>query len=326
MPAWDPIDHLLALDPADRGISAFFTPGAAIGAAQALRGAARVLITTGYTVAASSPETDGPPGAAVLGRALRRLGARVRYVTDPSALPVLEAVLRVLGEPARVEVYPEASDAARRVLSHERPTHLVAVERAGRARSGDYLNARGASIAAWTRPIDALFLERSAGTTTIGVGDGGNEIGMGNVRSRLVRQGALMARIASVVETDHLVVAGTSNWGAYGVVAALGRLTGRSLLHDADLERRLIEACVKAGAVDGISRRGEATVDALPLAAHAAFVELLRVASSGPPAAMASIPAARAAGASTAGPRDASGVPRDSGIMNQRRARRGTRP
>ena len=46
-----------------------------------------------------------------------------------------------------------------------------------------------------------------------------------------------MARIASVVRVDHLVVAGTSNWGAYGIVAGLERLTGRLLLHTPDQER-----------------------------------------------------------------------------------------
>jgi len=98
---------------------------------------------------------------------------------------------------------------------------------------------------------------------------------MGNVRSQLAREGRLMARIASVVSVDHLVVAGVSNWGAYGVVAQLARLTGRPLLHTPDEERRLIDACVAAGAVDGITRRPERTVDGLDADTHAAIVALL---------------------------------------------------
>jgi hypothetical protein len=111
---------------------------------------------------------------------------------------------------------------------------------------------------------------------TIGVGDGGNEIGMGNVRARLVRESPLMARIASVVRVDHLVVAGTSNWGAYGIVAGLSRLSGHLLLHTPAVERRLIEACVAAGAVDGLRRWSKPTVDGLDLDVHAGVVELLR--------------------------------------------------
>jgi hypothetical protein len=110
---------------------------------------------------------------------------------------------------------------------------------------------------------------------TVGVGDGGNEIGMGNARPRLVRRRSPLARVASVVRVDHLVVSGTSNWGAYGIVAALSRLGSAPLLHTPALERRLVEACVKAGAADGVTRRREATVDGLSLDLHAAVVELL---------------------------------------------------
>src|SRR5438132_12887934 len=66
---------------------------------------------------------------------------------------------------------------------------------------------------------------------TVGIGDGGNEIGMGSVRARIARLDALRARIATVVPVDHLVVAGVSNWGGSGSVAALARLPGGALLH-----------------------------------------------------------------------------------------------
>lgn len=99
---------------------------------------------------------------------------------------------------------------------------------------------------------------------------------MGNVRARLVRQGRLFARIASVVRVDHLVVAGTSNWGAYGITAHLSRLGRRDLLHTPALERRLVQACVEAGAVDGITRRREPSVDGLSLEILTGVVELLR--------------------------------------------------
>jgi Domain of unknown function (DUF4392) len=112
------------------------------------------------------------------------------------------------------------------------------------------------------------------------VGDGGNEIGMGAARAQLARAGALLARIASVVAVDHLVVAGTSNWGAYGIVAALERLHGRLLLHTGAIERQLIGRCVEAGAVDGITRKSEASVDGLGAEIHAGIVELLHAAAT----------------------------------------------
>lgn len=285
-PTFDAVDHLLALDPGRRGIAGFFQTGAARRAAGALAGSGRVLITTGFIVEPKMAETDGPPGAAVLGRALRRLGADVSYVTDAESIPVMVAALRVLGEPPEVRAYGDGPGAAADVLTRTRPTHLVAIERPARSGSGDYLNMRGHSVAEWNRPIDEVFVEPgwrdrggrgSVRPVTVGVGDGGNEIGMGNVRARLARQGALMAKIAATVTVDHLVVAGVSNWGAYGIVAHLGHLAGQALLHTPAQERELVAACVEAGASDGVTRRREPTVDGLPLDVHASVVALLGV-------------------------------------------------
>ena len=99
---------------------------------------------------------------------------------------------------------------------------------------------------------------------------------MGSVRTLLAREGRMVARIASVVPVDHLVVAGVSNWGAYGIVAQLGPASPASR----SCTRRprscaLIDACMKAGAVDGITRRREPTVDTLSADTHAALVALL---------------------------------------------------
>jgi hypothetical protein len=282
----DLVDQLLALDPGRRDIAAFSAPGAATKAARALRRARRVLIVTGFAVEPDMPETDGPPGATVLGRALRRLGARVTYVTDTVNVPLVEALLKTLDEPLDVVVYPGGTDGARRLLDAEKPTHLVAIERPGRNRAGDYLNMRGHSVAAWNAPIDELFVDgqrRARRPVTIGIGDGGNEIGMGVVRAKIARLDPLRARIATVVPVDHLVVAGVSNWGSYGIVAALGRLVGRDLLHTPELERRLIAACVAAGACDGVTRRREHTVDGLAADTHAAIVDLFRLAALGVP-------------------------------------------
>ena len=297
-PPADPIDAILALDLGGRGIASFFQAGAAVAAARALAGAERVIIVTGFNVPPGLPETDGPPGAAVLGRALRLLGANVRYVTDRPPADPLAAALQAMDEPAEVDVYPDLPGAARLILERENPTHLISIERPGRSRSGDYLSARGESVAKWNLPLDDLFLvahalrgkraargkKAAAGAplTTIAVGDGGNEIGMGAARAQLARGGRLMARIASVVPADYLVVAGTSNWGAYGVVAALERLHGRLLLHTGAIERQLIGRCVEAGAVDGITRKRETSVDGLGAEIHAGVVELLHAAARRP--------------------------------------------
>jgi hypothetical protein len=280
-PALDPVETLCALDLGGRGIGRLGIRGAMAAAALSLAGARRVVLVTGFVARPTwAAETDGPSGTVVLGRALRRLGARVAYLADPPVAPLLEACLRALGEPRDLIAVPAESGAALQVARESvrsfEPTHLVAVERPGRALDGGYYNARGRSITAVNAPLDALFLRRRPGTVTIGVGDGGNEIGMGRVRARVVRDVPNGAKIASVVRTDHLIVAGTSNWGAWGVTAHLALATGRALLHTSAEEARLTRAMVRAGAVDGLTGVAQPSVDNMPLGLHQALLETLR--------------------------------------------------
>jgi hypothetical protein len=280
-PLLDPVETLCALDLGGRGIARLVVPGAMAAAARSLTRARRAVLVTGFVARpAWAAETDGPSGTVVLGRALRRLGAEVAYLADPPVAPLLHACLRALGEPRDVIPVPAdpaaALRAARAAVSRFAPTHLVAVERPGRAVDGGYYNARGRSVARVNAPLDGIFLRRRAGTATIGVGDGGNEIGMGRVRARVVRDVPNGAKIASVVRTDHLVVAGTSNWGAWGVTAHLGLAADRALLHTPAEEARLTRAMVRAGAVDGLTGAARPSVDSLPLGLHQALLETLR--------------------------------------------------
>ncbi len=277
----DPIESLCALDAAGRGIARLLVPGDMAAAARSLARARRVALVTGFVPRAEwAAETDGPSGTVVLGRALRQLGADVVYVADPPVLPLVEACLKALGEPLDLVAVPAdpvaAVAAARRALGDFGPTHLVAVERPGRAADGGYYNARGGSVAALNAPLDALFRGRRNGAVTVGVGDGGNEIGMGRVRARVVRDVPHGAKIGSIVRTDHLVVAGTSNWGAWGLAAHLSLGAGRSLLHGSEEEARLTRAMVAAGGVDGLTGGAVPTVDSLPLTLHQTFLETLR--------------------------------------------------
>src|SRR5438105_8418171 len=218
-----------------------------------------VLVTTGfYILKTGTPETDGPPGAVAIGRALERLGRRVLYVTDR----VSEPLMRALTSPEQVLSFPVAADAAsarhaRDLLARHRPALLVSIERCGRTKDGRYLNMRGLDVSAETAQIDFLF---DGTVPSVGVGGGGNEIGLGNVAAAVAASGKLVAD-PCVTRVDKLVIASVSNWGGYGLVAALSSLVRQDLLPTVDDERRLVERTAALGAVDGTTGDADGKVD-----------------------------------------------------------------
>ena len=223
-----------------------------------------VLVVTGfYILTPGAPETDGPPGALALGNALERLGYGVHYVTDAHSAPILKAI----GIPAdRLVEFPivgdeESSSYASRVLDELDPSVLIAIERCGLSEDGLYRNMRGRDITPFTARTDHLFYGHPA---TVGIGDGGNEIGMGAVASIIPTVPSLVSKPA-VTRTTELILSSVSNWGGYGLTAALSLRTGRNLLPSAEEEREWIRRAVDAGAVDGVLGEARYGVDAMTL-------------------------------------------------------------
>jgi hypothetical protein len=184
------------------------------------------------------------------------------------------------------------------------PTHLLAIERAGPSHTPDSLRARADSdeetvqrflaevptghhdrchtmrgIDITDHMRDAAFAfeshpPASLRPVTIGIGDGGNEIGMGKVpweviRCNIPRGGLIACRIA----TDHLLVAGVSNWGAYALAAGVALLRGKAVPDDwldRAHERSILEDMVAQGPlVDGVSGTFTVAVDGLPFETYA---------------------------------------------------------
>ena len=158
--------------------------------------------------------------------------------------------------------------------------HVISIERCGPSRDGKPRNMRGVDVSPWTAPLDDLFL--GGPWRRIGVGDGGNEIGMGKLPPELVARNVPNgAEIACVTSCDHLVVAGVSNWGAYGLMAALALVRSdwsstiaKFLTAERDLSVTL--AVVAAGGVDGVTAKREPTVDGFGAEVHGPLIEGLR--------------------------------------------------
>lgn len=261
------LEEVLRSDPQGRKIDAFFRAGELEAAAKSLRQGTEVGLVTGfYITSAEALETDGPPGTLALAEGLTRIGIEATLIVDEAG----EEFFR------RAEVAPlQRYRPAARLDPF--PSHLVAIERPGRARDGKYYSMRGAELSSRVEPLDALFLGGGGADSivTIGIGDGGNEVGMGSVREEIIRHIPHGDVIATIVAADLLVVAGTSNWGAWGLLAGLSLLAGQSLLPTMEQATEHLTRAVSAGAVDGISGQSTITVDGLELEAYLAPLESL---------------------------------------------------
>ena len=208
-----------------------------------------IIVTGFYILTAGQHETDGPPGAIAIGNALQSLGCQVSYVTDRHTAPMLRDRL---GPHADVVDFPIADpvtsrQAAAHLIDRIRPALLISIERCGRTGSDIYLNMLSRDITQFTARLDFLF---EMGIPSVGIGDGGNEIGMGNLAEQIPAVERL-PNDPAVTCVDRLVLASVSNWGGYGLVASLSRLVGRNLLPSVAEDAELIRSMVENGAVDG---------------------------------------------------------------------------
>lgn len=311
----DLIDRIINLDIGGRGVSGLFEPARALvsgsmcqAGAQALadlQAGDTVFIITGSLSRAQISneicENDGPIGAAALAHAISfGFNAIPVVLSDGSVLPNIEKMLAQAGlttlsweqaqqattlrrftglavtETCAIDDATARED-CRKLVESYRPMAVVAIERAGLHHDGTYRDMLGQDYSMGRARLDYAVLEATErGIPTIGIGDGGNEIGMGAVKEAVHRHIPHGESLCAETTTDVLIAAGVSNWGSYGLLAALAILTGKdSIAHTPALERRLIEASPAAGLIDGTAGTLEPTVDGLPIEVHLSIVELL---------------------------------------------------
>lgn len=264
-----------------------------------------VIVTTGFTVTTvHAPETDGPTGAAVLARAFD-LGFKATpvIVTEESFRSMIGATCGAAGlsmhnlkdakaYPRRVAVEtfpidPKISQkAAEKMLDEINPSAIISVERPGCNEKGVYHSGGGFDVSPYTAKIDDLINEaRSRGIFTVGIGDLGNELGMGYILDAVkdIVPGATKCKcpcgagIAAATETDALIVATVSNWGAYGLAACMATvLEEPEVFHDMLTEKLLLRASSQAGAVDSVSGLSRPAADGVGEEITCYLVEMLR--------------------------------------------------
>jgi D-glutamate cyclase len=253
-------------------------------------------------------ETDGPLGALFLARALTPLGIKVVLVTDGFCRQALKTGLaaRALENVGLVTLstYEEASCSTPEAYwckfcrGAGRLTHLIALERVGPSHTSESVRRqaagtealqnqfiqevpqqhqgrchtmRGIDITDQMSPAHFLFemaAQQKPQVWTIGIGDGGNEIGMGKIAWETIRRNIPGGgTIACRVPTNYLIVCGISNWGAYALATGIRMLLGVKPdddLYDSVRERELLGKMVDEGPlVDGVLGKPSVSVDGL---------------------------------------------------------------
>lgn len=277
------LDEAMRYDPGNRGLLANAPANPLDRLQEALQEITGVVILTGFPVRLGlnnfTGETDGPLGAANLAFAFESIGVPVWLLTDEEAYWVVNAAVTRRGCKCRPLMLPkyEADEFIAAQLDAIHPSHVLTIERPGKARDGHYHNMRGGII-------DAMFVDASSiieaarerGITTISIGDGGNEIGMGALAETIEKYVPHGEAICAREVADIALISGVSNWWGWGVSALLSRMYGINLLPSDDMERGMLHEMVLAGSVDGCTKKTEETVDNLPMEVHLGVLSNVR--------------------------------------------------
>jgi hypothetical protein len=182
-----------------------------------------------------------------------------------------------------------AKEKALEIMDEFSPSAVIGVEKHAPNSVGVWHSAAGQAISGDTQPHVHYIVEeaKKRGAFTVGIGDGGNEIGFGLIREEAneiykqaygeICQCGCGGGEATAAATDVLVSAAVSNWGAYGVSAVLAYLLADPfVLQDADTERRMVEAMVAKGAAAAGMHASVPWVDGTSPGVQQAIVTILQ--------------------------------------------------
>lgn len=119
-----------------------------------------------------------------------------------------------------------AEHEAEKIFTEANPTAIISVENLGKNSKGEYHSVTGVNVTPYAAKVDILFEKaNSENIFTLGIGDGGNEIGFGTIyeAARQIVPNGITCKcpcqggIVPTTAATALVAATTSNWGAYGV-------------------------------------------------------------------------------------------------------------
>ncbi len=241
-----------------------------------------VYILTGFILLPHKvPETDGIVSSMLLCRSLvQAFDAKPVIICPEDNLKAVKKCASVVGlhcydDLDKVAELPvsmgvisftkdmeKAEEQADRIIAQKLPKAVIAIEAAGANKFGEYHNAAGVNITELEAKTDIMFKKlKNKGILNIAIGDLGNEIGMGAIREHILKyvpytdddqckcdcKGGILAATSA----DNIITATVSDWGCYGLMAAIAYLKkNMDIFHDGDMEMEVMRVATRSGMVD----------------------------------------------------------------------------
>ena len=217
----------------------------------------------------------------------------VKNVAPVIGLHLYETIEEVKEYPLSLGVIPFTKDAALaeeqadKIIADGIPSAVISIEAPGANAVNQYHNAIGRNVTDLEAKLDVLFEKlQDLGVLNIAIGDLGNEIGMGTIKEHIETyipytrpnecacecKGGILAK----TKADHIITATVSDWGCYGLIAAIAYLKRNlEIFHDGELEKDVMTVASRSGMID---MTGSLTpgIDGFGIKMNATIVDLMR--------------------------------------------------
>ncbi len=156
----------------------------------------------------------------------------------------------------------KAEKQADEIIAKGQPSAVISIECPGANSAGTYHNAVGLDVTEIEAKQDILFTKlQERGVLNIAIGDLGNEIGMGTIKEQLEEYIPYAAKgkcncgcnggIAVATKADNIITATVSDWGCYGLIAAIAYLKkDLEILHTKEMQEEAMITASRSGMID----------------------------------------------------------------------------
>ncbi|MEE9364557.1 MAG: glutamate cyclase domain-containing protein [Cellulophaga sp.] len=292
------LEAIIAYDPGKRGISHVATnvqgglSNAVLDISQTKKPA--VAILTGFYIPYCeypAAETDGPIGSAFLYNSLQKINIPTVIITDALCERVVKKACTAINHENQINIIvaenlsndwePDLWGKIEK-LAGCKITHLVSIERPGKSHNDNYYDMKGKVLNDYIEPLDMLLpfcLKKKI--VTIGIGDGGNEAGMGKIDTGIISQFIPNGKtIQSIVTCDFVIPCGVSNWGGFAIAALILHKIGgfskneiKKVINE-ELHHTVLDHIVnQSKAIDGVTKKSELKVDGLEESVHSNVID-----------------------------------------------------